>query len=372
MKTVLFVFGTRPEAIKLAPLILKMKKQPKFFRVKICVTGQHREMLDQILKFFKISSDFDLDLMKDNQFLFDLTANAIKNMAAIIEEAGPDILVVQGDTTSAFVGALAAFYGQIKIAYVEDGLRSGLKYSPFPEEINRRLISQMADFHFAPTVAAARNLRRENIRKNVWVVGNSVIDALLYTLKIIKNKKADDKYRRLFPGLDFSKKIILVTGHRRESFGQPLKNVCLALKILAQTQACQIIYPVHLNPHVKGPVYKILGRVKNIHLIKPLDYPTLIWLMRQAYFIITDSGGIQEEAPSLHKPILVTREVTERKEGLKTGGAKLVGTKAEKIIRTSLELLRHQQKYHQMAKTKNPYGDGRTSERILRILEKKS
>ncbi|MFA5886395.1 MAG: UDP-N-acetylglucosamine 2-epimerase (non-hydrolyzing) [Patescibacteria group bacterium] len=372
MKTILFVFGTRPEAIKLAPLIIRMKKQKRFFNVKVCVTGQHREMLDQILSFFKIVPDFDLNLMKNNQFLFDLTASSLKNMDTILEEINPDILIVQGDTTSAFVGALAAFYRRIKIAYLEDGLRSFNKYSPFPEEINRKMISQLADFHFAPTKLAGQNLRRENIKQNVWVVGNSVIDALRHALKIIHLTKKNDRYQKFFNFLDYSKKIILVTGHRRESFGKPLENICRALKNLAENYPVQIVYPVHLNPRVKEPVYKILGNTENIHLIKPLEYPYLIWLMKKSYLIITDSGGIQEEAPSLNKPILVTREVTERTEGLKAGTAKLVGANYKKIVQETLSLLNNSKKYQQMAKIKNPYGDGRTCERIIKVLKKNS
>jgi len=369
MKKVLFVFGTRPEAIKLAPVIQSMKKQKDDFEVEVCVTAQHREMLDQVLDFFKIIPDFDLNLMKNNQFLFDLTANTLKNLDAVLEEVQPDWVIVQGDTTSAFVGALASFYRKIKIAYIEDGLRSGNKLSPFPEEVNRRMISHLADCHFAPTSLAANNLKKENIRNNVFMVGNTVIDALLLGLDIIKKSGADKKLYKYFNYLDFNKKIILVTGHRRESFGKPLENICLALKKIAENNAVEIIYPVHLNPNIQKPVHDILGSIKNIHLIKPLDYPHLLWLMKKSYFIITDSGGIQEEASSLKKPILVTREVTERIEGIKAGTALLVGNRKEKIVKEANELLNIKKKYKMMSTRKNPYGDGKSCERIIKVLK---
>lgn len=369
MQKILFVFGTRPEAIKVAPLIIKMKKQKKYFSVKVCVTAQHREMLDQVLRFFKIVPDFDLNLMKNNQFLFDLTANTLKSLDAVLEEVSPDWVVVQGDTTSALVGALAAFYRKIKIAYVEDGLRSGNKYSPFPEEVNRRMISQLADCHFAPTALAAKNLQSENVKKNIFMVGNTVIDALFMGLDIIKKTGGDPKYFKYFKFLDFSKKIILVTGHRRESFGKPLENICQALKTIAENNKVEIVYPVHLNPNVHKPVFDILGHLKNIHLIKPLEYPYLLWLMKKSYLIVTDSGGIQEEAPSLKKPILVTREVTERTEGVKAGTALLVGNRQERIIREIEKLLLNGKKYKMMSSKKNPYGDGKTCDRIIKILK---
>lgn len=369
MKKILFIFGTRPEAIKLAPLIKKMKKEIKYFQVKVCVTAQHREMLDQVLNFFKIKPDFDLNLMKKNQSLSGLTSSVLKSLDIVLKKEDPDWVVVQGDTTSAFVGALAAYYRKIKIIYVEDGLRSGNKYSPFPEEVNRRIISQLADCHFAPTSLAAKNLRNENINKNIFVVGNTVIDALFLGLDIIKNSGGDKKYFEYFNYLDFSRKIILVTGHRRESFGKPLENICLALKKIAEKNTVEIVYPVHLNPNIKKSVYDILENTNNVHLIKPLDYPHLLWLMKKSNFIITDSGGIQEEAPSLKKPILVTRGVTERSEGVKAGTAILVGDSQVKIVKEAEGLLFDAKKYKIMSVGKNPYGDGKSSERIIKVLK---
>lgn len=369
MKKILFIFGTRPEAIKLAPLIKKMEKEAKFFQVKVCVTAQHREMLDQVLNFFNIKTDFDLNLMKDNQFLSGLTADALEKIDRVLEEAKPDLVIVQGDTASAFIGALAAFYRKIKIGYVEDGLRSGSKFSPFPEEVNRRMISQLADIHFTPTIQASKNLRNENIRKQIFMVGNTVVDALFLGLDTIQKSSVEKEYKIFFKNVDFSKKIILVTCHRRESFGEPLQNICLALKEIAKTDSVQVIFPVHPNPNIKKMVYGTLGNAKNIHLVEPLDYSHLLWLMKKSFFIITDSGGIQEEAPSLKKPILVVREVTERPEGVKAGVALLVGNSQNKIVKEALALIFNHKKYKSMCAKKNPYGDGKTSERIIKILK---
>lgn len=371
MKKVLFIFGTRPEAIKLAPLIKSFKKE-KSFQTKICVTAQHREMLDQVLSFFEIKPDYDLNLMKLNQTLFDITASkALKETEKILNSYHPDLVLVQGDTTTAFLGALAGYYQKIPVAHIEAGLRSYHKYSPFPEEINRKLIDHIADYLFTPTQDAKANLKKEGIEKNVWSVGNTVIDALFSGLHIIK-AQCEQKYRQDFDFLDFSKKLILVTVHRRENFGRPLKNICFALKkIASRFDNIQIVYPVHLNPNIKQTVFGLLGRTKNIHLIKPLDYPRLIWLMKQSYLILTDSGGIQEEAPSLAKPVLVLREVTERTEGLKAGTAKLVGTDKQRIIKETTILLTNKTRYQTMAKTKNPYGDGKSSQRIIKILKSK-
>lgn len=367
MQKVLFIFGTRPEAIKLAPLIKKMQTDKKIFKVFVCVTGQHRQMLDQVLHFFKIIPDFDLNLMKRNQSLSKLSARIISNLEDILFKVKPDLIVVQGDTTTAYMGALASYYQKIKVVYIEDGLRSGEKYAPFPEELNRRMISHLADYHFAPTKQASFNLSNEGIYKNVWVVGNTVIDAMLVGLAIIK--KNEKKYIKPFDFLDFSKKIILVTCHRRENFGQPLENICIALKEIAQHNEVQIVFPVHPNPFVNKIVHSILGKVDNIFLVEPLEYPFLIWLMSKSYLIITDSGGIQEEAPSLHKPVLVVRDVTERVEGIEVGTAKLVGTKTKKIVFEAQSLLMDQNKYKIMSTPKNPYGDGLACERILNILQ---
>ncbi len=366
---VLFIFGTRPEAIKMAPVIREFKKHTDF-NVKVCITAQHREMLDQVLKFFNIKPDYDLNLMKPKQSLFDITANALKALEKVLDFENPDLIFVQGDTTTALVGALAGFYKRIKIAHIEAGLRSYNKYSPFPEEINRVLVGHLADYHFAPTEKAKENLLKENIRKNIYVVGNTVIDALLWGLDIIR-QTGEEEYYKYFHFIDFSKKIILVTGHRRESFGKPFENICYALKEISERKDVEIVYPVHLNPNVREIVNRILKGVKNIHLIEPLDYPYMIWLMNKAYLILTDSGGIQEEAPSLGKPVLVMRGATERIEGLKAGTAKLVGTDKERIVREVINLLENKDEYEKMSKAINPYGDGRASCRIAEIINKK-
>jgi UDP-N-acetylglucosamine 2-epimerase (non-hydrolysing) len=371
MRKILFIFGTRPEAIKMAPLIKEFEKNNNYFDIKVCVTGQHRQMLDQVLDFFDIKPDFDLNLMKHNQTLFDITAGAIKGLEKVLNDYNPDLIFVQGDTTTAFVGSLAGFYKKIKIAHLEAGLRSGNKYSPYPEEINRILAGHISDFHFAPTITAKKNLLKENINENIWIVGNTVIDALFLGLKIIKEKN-EKKYEEYFKFINFNKKIILVTGHRRESFGKPFENICNALKtIVEKHENIEIVYPVHLNPNVREPVNRILKNNKRIHLIEPLDYPYLIWLMDKSFFVLTDSGGIQEEAPSLGKPVLVMRDVTERMEGIKAGNAKLVGTVISKIINESERLLINKNHYNRMSKAKNPYGDGTASVQIVEILKDK-
>jgi UDP-N-acetylglucosamine 2-epimerase (non-hydrolysing) len=364
-KRFLFVFGTRPEAIKLAPLIKRLKD---IGSVRVCVTGQHREMLDQVLKFFSISPYYDLNIMAENQGLFAVTAKALRLLEGVIEESRPDLIIVQGDTTTAFAGALAGFYKKIKVAHVEAGLRSFDKFSPFPEEMNRILAGHIADYHFAPTENARKNLLKENIsEENIFVVGNTVIDALLMGLDLAK--KNEKRFHEYFRFLDFSRRILLVTGHRRESFGRPFENICRALKDIAGNDV-EIVYPVHLNPNVRGQVYPILGSTKNIHLIGPLEYPLLIWLMSKSHLILTDSGGIQEEAPSLGKPVLVLRDVTERTEGIEEGTAVLVGTDRRRITETARMLLYNRAEYKKMAKRRNPYGDGKASERICGIIDK--
>lgn len=361
----LFIFGTRPEAIKLAPLIVKLKDVGN---IQVCVTGQHREMLDQVLQFFSIVPDYDLNIMMENQSLFTVTSKSLKLLEKVIKESQPDLIIVQGDTTTTFVGALAGFYNKIKVAHIEAGLRSFHKFSPFPEETNRVLVSHIADYHFAPTDKAKENLLRESIsEENIFVIGNTVIDALFMGLDIVnRNEKRFYDYFRF---LDFSKRIILVTGHRRESFGKPFENICYALKEITQENV-EIIYPVHLNPNVRGHVYPLLSGIKNIHLIEPLAYPYLIWLMSKSYLILTDSGGIQEEAPSLGKPVLVMRDVTERTEGIDAGTALLVGTNKEKIVKSVRMLLSNKGEYNNMAKRRNPYGDGKSSLRIRDIVKK--
>ncbi len=365
-KKILTIFGTRPEAIKMAPLILKVKEEQSF-DVRICVTGQHDEMLDQVLDFFRIKPDYDIDVMRHNQSLFDVTTNILRGLEKVLLTEKPSFVMVQGDATSAFVGALATFYMKIPIVHIEAGLRSFSKYAPFPEEINRVFVSHIADYHFAPTLRAKDNLIREGIYEDrVYVVGNTVIDALYLTLDMIKND--EDHFSHYFDYLDPEKRVILVTCHRRESFGEPFRNICLALRDIAEENNVEMIYPVHLNPNVRKPVFDILNGPKNIHLIDPLDYPHLVWLMRKSYLILTDSGGIQEEAPSLGKPVLVLRDVTERTEGIEAGACRLVGTRKEKIVNETFRLLTDFSEYEKMAKAVNPYGDGRSSEKILKIL----
>jgi len=367
------IFGTRPEAIKMSPLYWEFKKYPEDFDVKVCVTAQHRQMLDQVLNFFAIKPDYDLNLMRDNQSLFNITSDSIIELEKVYNDFNPDLVLVQGDTTTSFTGALSAYYKKIKVAHIEAGLRSGNKYSPFPEEINRVLVGHIADYHFAPTEKAKQNLYNEGIRENVWVVGNTVIDALFLGLRILEeNEELRSKIELYFDEMfDFQReKIILVTGHRRESFGEGFENICNALKEIAEScPDLKIIYPVHLNPNVREPVNRILNGVKNIYLIEPLQYPYLIWLMSKCFMVLTDSGGIQEEAPSLGKPVLVMREVTERVEGIEAGTARLVGTNKDNIIEAVKSLLENSSEYQEMAKAINPYGDGLASKRIVEVLE---
>ncbi|MDR0307491.1 MAG: UDP-N-acetylglucosamine 2-epimerase (non-hydrolyzing) [Chitinispirillales bacterium] len=366
---ILFIYGTRPEAIKMAPLIKEFQKTPDCFDVKICLTGQHRQMLDQTNAFFDIVSDYDLNLMSPNQTLFDITALCLSGLKDVFEQTKPDIVFVQGDTTSVMVGALASFYKQIPVAHLEAGLRSGCKYSPFPEEINRIITGHIADYHFAPTSKAVENLKSEGITKNVYMVGNTVIDALHLGLDIIKNENTD-KYKKYFSFLDFSNRIILVTGHRRENFGDSFENICSAIAYIANVyKDVQFVYPMHFNPNVREPVNRILKDITNVHLIEPLDYPYLIWLMEKCYFVLTDSGGIQEEAPALGKPVLVMRDVTERQEGIEAGTAKLVGTKYENLVLTMEELLNNEKTFSDMANAVNPYGDGTTSQKIVEVIK---
>ena len=367
-KKIIFIYGTRPEAIKMAPLIKEFRYYEDRFKVEICLTAQHREMLDQVNEFFDIKADYDLNLMEPNQSLSDLTARCLSGLQSVLIDSKPDLVFVQGDTTTVLAGALAAFYGKIPIAHLEAGLRSGNKYSPYPEEMNRKIASQLSDYHFAPTQAAADNLKNEGIAKNVYLVGNTVIDALHLGLSLIRSN-GEDKYLRFFSFLDQSKKIILVTGHRRESFGEGFDNICLAIKEIAiQYKDIQIVYPVHLNPNVRKPVYNLLAGLPNIFLIDPLDYPYMIWLMNKTYFVLTDSGGIQEEAPALGKPVLVMRDVTERQEGISAGTALLVGTKKETIVNRMEQLLDDKTLYNKMSKAINPYGDGTASKKIVSIL----
>jgi len=365
-KRILAIFGTRPEAIKLAPVILR-DRENDLFSLKVCVTGQHNEMLQQVLDFFRITPDYNLEIMQPDQSLYDVTADIIKSLENVIASENPSLVLVQGDTTTAFIAALASFYQKVPVAHIEAGLRSHNKYSPFPEEINRVLVGHLADYHFAPTLRAKENLIREGINEDrIYIVGNTVIDALFLTLEIIRNQEY--RFLEYFDWLNIEKPIILVTCHRRESFGEPFRNICLALKEIVEENNVQIIYPVHLNPNVRNPVFEILNGHKNIHLIDPLDYPHLVWLMEKSYLILTDSGGIQEEAPSLGEPILVMRDVTERIEGIEAGTAKLVGTVKEKIIAGTKRLLTDVNEYKKMSIAVNPYGDGKSSEKIMDII----
>jgi UDP-N-acetylglucosamine 2-epimerase (non-hydrolysing) len=363
----LVIFGTRPEAIKLAPVILKAKADASF-DIKVCVTGQHREMLDQVLTFFGVQPDFDLNIMKPNQNLFDVTTEALKGIKEVISENKPDWLFVQGDTTTTFSGAVAAFYEKVRIAHVEAGLRSFNKYSPFPEEMNRVLTTHLSDIHLAPTPLARENLLKEGVsEEKVFVVGNTCIDALFLCLKKIEGK--GHGHFAFLRSINLEKRIILVTGHRRESFGEPFEHICHALKTIARYNNVEIVYPVHLNPNVRKPVYDILRDMPNVHLIGPLDYPSFVWLMNKSHIILTDSGGVQEEAPSLGKPVLVMRDITERVEGVKAGTAILVGTNKDMIVDKTTKLLNDRTEYSRMSRARNPYGDGNSSERILDIIK---
>ena len=367
-KKLLFIFGTRPEAIKLAPVI-KAFEQDSMFKVVVAVTGQHREMLDQVLNFFNINPDHDLNLMKANQNLFDITANGLTMLEPMLTAEAPDMVFVQGDTTTAFIGSLAAYYKKIKVAHIEAGLRSNDKYAPFPEEINRVLTGRLADLHFAPTKGAADNLQREGVVKAVHVAGNSVIDALMLGLRIIESENGD-AVRAFLSGLDLQKRFVLITAHRRESFGFPFENICRAIKTVAQSHPdVSFVFPVHRNPNVREPVGHHLNNIPNVLLLDPLDYPRFIALMQHCYFVLTDSGGLQEEAPSLGKPVLVMRDVTERQEGIDAGTAKLVGTDYATIVDAIELLLNNPNEYLKMAQAVNPYGDGKASKRILEIVK---
>ena len=368
MKKILLVFGTRPEAIKMAPIVKEFERHPDKFITKVCVTAQHREMLDQVLDFFEITPDYDLNLMKPEQNLYSLTADVIVAMKSVLEDFKPEYVFVHGDTTTSTASALASFYAGIKICHVEAGLRTYDKKSPFPEEINRQLTGRLADFHFAPTSDARKNLLKEGVDSSrIYVTGNSVIDALIYSKDKVEHV-IDHQIEFLKNIVDDTKDLILVTGHRRENFGQGFINICNALKKLGTEQNVQIIYPVHLNPNVKEPVHSILKGVSSINLIEPLAYPAFVWLMKKSKIIITDSGGVQEEAPSLGKPVLVMRDTTERPEAVEAGTVILVGTNTNKIVEQATLLLTNKDLYKKMSLAHNPYGDGNTSMRILKIL----
>lgn len=367
----LIVFGTRPEAIKMAPLVRQFLQNDSF-DTKVCVTAQHREMLDQVLDFFEIVPDYDLNLMKPNQNLYSLTATIIENMKPVLDEVKPDFVYVHGDTTTSMAVGIAAFYSGAKICHVEAGLRTFDRQYPFPEEFNRQLTGKIADYHFSPTELSKKNLLAENTKESsILVTGNTVIDALLYGIeKVNAENFKDSEIESLKTLLNFQKKIILVTGHRRENHGDGLISICAALKTIAEkNKDVEIIYPVHLNPNVIGPVNELLGGIENIYLVSPLAYPAFIWLMEKSYLIITDSGGIQEEAPSLGKPVLVTRTTTERPEAVDEGTVILVGTNSNRIIEETEKLLNNTAYYSDMSMLHNPYGDGKATERIVNFIE---
>ena len=364
-KKILLCFGTRPEAIKMAPLFHEL--QTANFEVKLCVTAQHREMLDQVLDFFEIIPDYDLDLMQVNQSLNSLSAKILSKIDEVLSIEKPDFVLIHGDTTTSSMVALAAFHRGIRVGHVEAGLRTYNKQAPFPEEINRQITSRIADIHFTPTPQATQNLLNEGIALNAIVeTGNTVIDALLWTVnKIDKQNYTQPEIEELKRIIPTDKKIVLVTGHRRENFGAGFKNLCEALLLISEREDVVIVYPVHLNPNVKDVVYELLSKKSNIHLITPVSYPAFVWLMQQSFLIVTDSGGIQEEAPSLGKPVIVTRTVSERPEGLAAGFSTLVGTDATKIIAEIQAVLDH---FTSFENPINPYGDGNASKRIVDYL----
>jgi UDP-N-acetylglucosamine 2-epimerase (non-hydrolysing) len=368
-KKVLFVFGTRPEAIKMAPVVKESQQNP-MLETYVCVTAQHREMLDQVLELFEIKPEFDLNIMSPGQDLTDVTCKILNGLRDVLQQLKPNYVLVHGDTSTTLSASLAAYYQQIPVAHVEAGLRTGNVYSPWPEEGNRKLTGSLASMHFAPTSNSEQNLLKENINgKNVHITGNTVIDALLdVKTKIETDSQLSTELSARFPFLDSSKKLVLVTGHRRESFGGGFERICQALAELSKRDDIQICYPVHLNPNVQEPVNRLLSKASNVHLIEPQDYLPFVYLMTKAHIILTDSGGIQEEAPSLGKPVLVMRDTTERPEAVDAGTVKLVGTNVEMITSNVIQLLDDESLYTTMARSHNPYGDGKASARIIDIL----
>jgi UDP-N-acetylglucosamine 2-epimerase (non-hydrolysing) len=377
LKKILIVFGTRPEAIKLAPLVKEFEKHAEYFETRVCVTAQHRRMLDQVLDIFDINVDYDLDIMQHDQDLYDVTSRVLLKMRKIIRDFNPDMVLVQGDTTTTFATSLASFYEKISIGHIEAGLRTGNIYSPWPEEMNRKLTSCIASFHFPPTETSKQNLLNEGIdSKKLFVTGNTVIDALFMVIEKIRKDKILSKsikevVKKKGYNVSEKRKLILVTGHRRENFGEGFINICEALKEIAiKYESFDILYPVHLNPNVQKPVYNILSGLKNVFLIEPIDYLPFVYLMTNSYIIITDSGGIQEEAPSLGKPVLVMRHTTERPEAVDAGTVKIVGTDKDNIVKETGLLIENQKTYDNMSRAHNPYGDGKSCKRILKIIKK--
>lgn len=374
MKKILIVFGTRPEAIKMAPLV-KAFKSNNHFDTRVCVTAQHRQMLDQVLEIFEISPEYDLNIMKAGQDLYDITSNVLVGVRDVLADFKPDIVFVHGDTSTTFSASLAAYYSKVKVGHIEAGLRTYDIYSPWPEEGNRQLTGVLANYHFAPTVQSQENLLKEGKNQNdIYVTGNTVIDALMYVLHRIESQpELKEKIKKKISSqylLDHNRKVILVTGHRRENFGQGFINICEGLKQIALNNPnVDIVYPVHLNPNVQKPVNQILSDIENVYLIDPLQYEEFIYLMSQAYFIITDSGGIQEEAPSLGKPVLVMRDTTERPEAVAAGTVKLVGCDKETLVREAEKLLHDHSEYEIMSRAHNPYGDGKACERVVQLMQ---
>jgi len=372
MKKIMTIFGTRPEAIKMAPVIRELNKYPERYTNLVCVTAQHRQMLDQVLNLFDIKPDYDLDIMKPGQNLFDVTCNVLQGLKGVLEETRPDLILVHGDTTTTMAASLAAYYCQIPVGHVEAGLRTHNKFAPFPEEINRRVTGVLADFHFAPTEGARGNLLNEGTpAEAITVTGNTVIDALLNIVERIQvDPELQGSLENKFTFLDPAKRLILITGHRRENFGEGFENICWALSDIVRLHPdVEILYPVHLNPNVQEPVKRILGPLKNIHLIDPVEYLPFVYLMDRAYMIITDSGGVQEEAPSLGKPVLVMRDTTERPEAVDAGTVILVGTDRQRIVSETSRLLNDAVAYKTMSLAHNPYGDGKAVERIITSLD---
>ena len=364
------VFGTRPEAIKMCPLVLEMGKYPDYIEPIVAVTAQHREMLDQVLELFNIKPDYDLNIMASGQTLYDITTKALDGLKEVIEEAKPDMVLVHGDTTTTFAGALAAFYAQVPVGHVEAGLRTGNKYSPYPEEMNRKLTGSIADMHFAPTSTSKANLLKENVNpETILVTGNTVIDALETTVKA-DYEFADTEFNKIFAR---GNRLILMTTHRRENLGEPMRNVYKALRKVLETHAdVEAIFPVHKNPKVREIVQEELGGLDRVHLIEPMDYEPFANLMGKVDIVLTDSGGIQEEAPALGKPVLVLRDTTERPEAVEAGTVKLIGTEYEDVLRETNLLLDDAEHYKKMAEATNPYGDGKACERIIRAILQKN
>lgn len=382
MKRIMLVFGTRPEAIKMAPLVKKFQEFPTLFDTKVCVTGQHREMLDQVLKIFDIIPDYDLNIMKQGQDLYDVTARVLTGMRDVLKEAKPDVVLVHGDTTTSTAAAIAAFYQQIPVGHVEAGLRTHNIYSPWPEEMNRQITGRIAEYNFAPTPLSEKNLREEKAMGKIFVTGNTVIDALYMVVDKIKNDAVLDKNLETIlsdAGYDVNRlsdkrKLVLITGHRRENFGDGFISMCKAIKTLTEKYPeVDFVYPMHLNPNVRKPIHEVFGEnlnnLGNMFFIEPLEYLSFVYLMEKATIVLTDSGGIQEEAPGLGKPVLVMRDTTERPEALEAGTVKLVGTNYDSIVNETSKLIEDKQYYEKMSKAINPYGDGLACERIINALK---